>query len=952
MDMDSGEVEFRPLDRLWESSSQNWRLVFFPNGPSRMIQGTRHLLDIRSGTFQGFAARLRPLEYSEYLTISLDIQSYSISIELPRFRLSFFAHGGELELKNMQGMVIDDNQCTGTMIGLSSQLVLCHKDSTFASLPRSRCVLIPRGSVHFSFSADRNHVRLHIDTRTNFTRRVTWDRYEVDSDLGLLVGNVNLTSRLYRIYLHALCSHPLPDPLTGQTGTDHALQELQAAGSFSFQKLTEDDVELLRLIGNITPRREYYPKHLSVMQTINWSPQLPALSQHHMFGTAVRKILEYAQSLTTFAGLKGNNVDLDYKCESASVLMARATRRNAVYYEGGIEASAGFDRRYNSRDLPYIADRDSHGIEALNTSQLVYAWPTGLTRHLEPSELIKTFKGWGNMRGPMEGTSLMYTREWLHVDLPAKWLSIYDICRQTGQHALKYKLVFSFAALSFSSPSLRKFIPILLAFATIRGPLFIAPPLHSSYDLTVGFEALRTQVRSMIISRTHLLNDSPARHLLRDPNESRDTFRSRQTEHYDEHISSRANDAADRLMMECNSSSPQSPFDQADDPNWFKVEKIMSDVTEYFASCSRNRDLRSFASQVTTILEGNYKISPQRGEQIPGFRFVPQFEVTLSQPDSSFTLENLLFYRADSAPTRSSCEIETGAHVKHRPLDQPIDTSILENLISQFQRKSRSKLTQLYSERLESSRRELHRQQTPASLKRIPPVSDCLAYRDHCKGRLHDFFSSIRSSLSPSTTTERILADAGLWPRLHHRSVLHPLASTANIYLKPEWADILAALAEVFIEYQHSQRLLGYALQSDAENFYKELDSASFSRRDAVRNSDWLLIQVRNAFSYIEFRFLTKPLSDPRQFHHPHDPVRRGARDDGSLLERQHDSAAQHGRGEVSRYRTPCSRRPGRLAQARSSGCFEASCWSNVPSARRAYLRPFQSSNFLSSILP
>ena len=858
--MNSGEVEFRPLDRLWESSPQNWRLVFFPNGPSRMIHGTRHLLDIRSGTFQGFATRIRPLEHSEYLTIFLDIQSYGISIELPRFRLSFFAHDGELESKNMQGMVIDNNQCTGTMIGLSSQLVLRHKDPTFASLPRSRCVLIPRGSVHSSLSADRNHVRVHIDTQTNFKRQVTWDKYEIDFDLGLLVGNVNLTSRLYRIYLHALCSHPLPDPLTGQTGTDHALQELQGAGSFSFQKLTEADVELLRLIGSITPRREYYPKHLSVMQTINWSPQLPALSQHHMFDTAVGKILEYAQSLTTFAGLKGSNVDLNYKCESASVLMARTTRRNAIYYEGGIGESAGFDRRYDSRDFPHIADHDTHGIEALNTSRLVYAWPTGLTRHLKPSELIETFKSWANMSGPMEGISLMYTREWLCLDLPVKWLSIYDICRQTGQSASKYKLVFSFAALSFSSPSLRKFIPILLAFATIRDSSFIAPPFHPSYDLTVGFEALRKKVRSMIISGAYLLDDSPARHLSRNLDENQKKFRSRQTEHYDEHISGRANDATDRLMVECDSPRPHSsPFDQADDRDWFKVEKIMSDVTEYFASCSHNRDLRSFASQVTTILEGNYEISPQRGEQIPGFRFVPQFEVTPSQPDSSFTLANLLSHRADSAPARSSCKVETGAHVKPRPLDQPIDTSILENLISQFQRKSRSKLTQLYSERLESSRRELHGQQTPALPKHIPPVSDCLAFRDHCKSRLHDVFSSIRSSLSPLTTTERILVDAGLWPRLHHRSVLHPLASTANIYLNPEWADILAAFAEVFIEYQHSQRLLGYALQSDAEKFYKELDSASFNRRDAVRNPDWLLIQVRIISIMTTFRLLTKP---------------------------------------------------------------------------------------------
>ncbi len=306
MDTSNGEVEFRPLDQLWKPSSQNWRLVFFPDGrPSKMIhgtQGTRYLVDIRSGTFNGIAARIRHFEYSEYLTIIYD-KSHSISIELPRFRLSFFLSEGELESKNMHGMVIDNNQCLGTMIGLGSQLVLRNKDPKFASLPHSRHVIIPHGDVHFTLSPDENHVRVHIDTRTHFMRQVTWHKYEIDSDLGLLVGNVNLASRLYRIYLHALCSNPLPDPLTSQTGTDHALQELGAAGCFSFQRLTEADVKLLRLIESITPCRQYYPQHLRVMQTTEWSSHLPALSQHGAFEPAVRSILQYAQSLAIFPEL-------------------------------------------------------------------------------------------------------------------------------------------------------------------------------------------------------------------------------------------------------------------------------------------------------------------------------------------------------------------------------------------------------------------------------------------------------------------------------------------------------------------------------------------------------------------------------------------------------------------------------------------------------------------------
>ena len=642
MDIPSGIVEFRPLDRLWDSSLQNWWLEFFPdsNRPSRMIHSTaqtRHLLDIRSPTFKGIAEHIFPLERPEYLTITLGVQSHDVSIELPRFRLSFFVSKGELESKNLRGMVIDNNQSTGTMIGLRSQLVLRHKDTIFASLPRSRCVLIPRGGIDFSISPDKNHVRVHINASL---RQIAWEKYEINSDIGLLVGSINLTSRLYKIYLHALCSHPLPDPLTGQTGTDHALQELKAAGSFSFQRLTKADVELLRLIGDLTPRRNYYPRHLHVMETVTWSPQLPALSQHGMFDTEVRKILDYAQSLSTFAG-KDNNIDLKYERRSASILIGRATQRNAVYYEAAGKTSTNFDERFNSRDS-HIVDHDSDGIEALNTSQLVYAWPVGLTRDLKPSELLDTFKGWGDMKGPLEGSSLMYTREWLNDNLPARWLSIYDLCRQTGESASKYQLVFSFAALAYNSPSLRRFIAVLLAFATIHQSRLLKPPPHLSYNLAVGFKPSRDQVRSMITSGTNDFNNSPAAHLSLNWNETWEQFHTRKSKYYDNYISSRTATILEELMVEPHSSHPQSPFHQANDSSWFDTKTIMTTVREYFASCSHNRDLRSFTVDVTTILEANSTPSPLTG-QVPRFCFVPQFNIYTGQhPDFPFTLENLL----------------------------------------------------------------------------------------------------------------------------------------------------------------------------------------------------------------------------------------------------------------------------------------------------------------------
>ena len=860
LDLRNGEVEFRPLGRLWDQSSesQNWRLLFLLDRP-KMIHGksttstTRRLIDIRSGTFKDIAARIDSLENAKYLTMVYDVQMLQVSIELPRFRLSFFVNAiGELESKNMEGMVIDNNQCTGTMIGLSSRLVLRNKDSIFASLPRSRCVLIPHGHVHFNFSPDRNHVRVRVDIDTP-RRQVTWYKYEIDSDLGLLVGTVNLTSRLYRIYLHALCSHPLPDPLMSQTGTDHALHELRAAGSFSFQRLTEADVELLRLIGNLTPLRSYYPTHLRVMQNIKWSADLPALSQHGGFDVAVRKILQYAQSLTIFdvkdrkAKCGGDSYLMERATQktSDSFLMERATRRNGVYYEGGVKRSPESDRRYDSRDSPHVTDYDSEGIEALTTSRLVYAWPTDLTRRFEASELLETFREWGDLRGPIPDASLIYTREWLDSDdspLKVKWLSIYDLCRAGPSN--KFELVFSFAALAYhSNMRLRNFIPTLLAVAAIpRSNISLpSPPPHSAYNLADGFQPLRGRVQSMIASRKYNLADSPAGRLSQRSNESSSDFRFRQSSQYDENISQRKiNPAADYFMNQWPCSTPSFPFHQMND-SWFDTKTIKKEIEAYFLSCSHNAELRSFISDVATKLNARYKSLPS--VQIPRFCFVPQFDVRSDGTDCPFILENLLSSRTDSAPQPSSHEFRRRVFINPTGFGQPIDTSGLEKLISQFQHNSLSTLASLYSERLESSRRELCGQQKSIFSEDLPSMKECLEYRDQCRDRLDHWFCSIFSALAPSSSNpaELILNAGGLWPRIHRRSILQALASTANMTFTPQWNRSLTTFAEMFIEYQKSQRLVAYAFRSEVDNFFKE----AINLPVVESNPDWLLIQVR-----------------------------------------------------------------------------------------------------------
>ncbi|TDL21943.1 hypothetical protein BD410DRAFT_828691 [Rickenella mellea] len=211
-------IELRPLDTLWISSPKNWHIqlpqvgrwtVFRPSSPSVC------LIDLRSRTFTMFAKCVKPLERRQFVHVEMDGTSNTLSLNLPRFKLSFFVNAANLiESKNFRGMVIDSDQSVGSLIGLSNQLVLRPRNEDLLMLPRSRRIIIPQGDICFKKNAHHSHVEIV----TNEDRHLTFYEYKIDTELGYLAGSVHLTNRLHLLYLNALTSHCLPDPLTGRTG--------------------------------------------------------------------------------------------------------------------------------------------------------------------------------------------------------------------------------------------------------------------------------------------------------------------------------------------------------------------------------------------------------------------------------------------------------------------------------------------------------------------------------------------------------------------------------------------------------------------------------------------------------------------------------------------------------------------------------------------------------------
>jgi hypothetical protein len=124
-------------------------------------------------------------------------------------------------------MCVDVDQSLGTLVGYHSKLFLRDEETD-----QRVVILLLKGSVSFSkpSSVPRSIFSDHPDVYA--TCELSQNSYSLRSDdlPGKLVRDGELQSSLFLIYLHALTSFCLLDPLTHKTGTEQALQILGSAG--------------------------------------------------------------------------------------------------------------------------------------------------------------------------------------------------------------------------------------------------------------------------------------------------------------------------------------------------------------------------------------------------------------------------------------------------------------------------------------------------------------------------------------------------------------------------------------------------------------------------------------------------------------------------------------------------------------------------------------------------
>ncbi|KDQ56360.1 hypothetical protein JAAARDRAFT_70670 [Jaapia argillacea MUCL 33604] len=827
MDVSTGEIEFRPLQNPWDSATKEWTMIFCVDHPLILKTATSiRLIDIRSPSFAMISACLEPLEYKEYLMPTCNSVGESLVIDLPRFRLSFSLNThGNLECQNLPGMVIDPNQSTGTMFGLESQLILRKIDINDGLSP-IRSVIIPIGEVRTARNG--HHTTITVDTK--FQRRVRFHRYHIDTTLGRLVGSVALDCELYKVHLHAVSSHCLPDPLTGTTGTEEALLALRSARCKSFQNLDDDAMEILDKISSLTPRRVYYPIHLQVMQSTKWEENLPSTAQHDGFWIVVETIKQHAASLSVFQrpGCCSDSGALPL----IPLLLDRAARRNAIYYPPeltDIVSSDSGDLVYVSQDL-LDGNHDDEGEQmACKFSAMIHNWPLRLNTS---RQLWDTLTGWQEISGSQSTSLTMsYRRHWMEQGLNEVWVTLYDLCRNGGT---RYEVMFSLCSMAYGPNRLEvhDLIPTILAFATLPQFRSIHPPPWSSYDLSKGVYPKRQELSQLARECAIAMEQSPASHIQRNYRETDPSYEHRRQSSYQDSLSSETTQIVDFLMAQWPCPTPT--FPSTGSFKFIDTNILMGRAIPLFRSWSSNADLHEHILAVQNVLDQSFQ---PISNSPPKYSFTPCTIATIGtapfSPLSRLTLRHLLQRNTPKAGSLPDI------------LRAPSASPALQSLISEFQSSS-DRFPRRYGEGLMKSLEALHTS-SPHPRKEYSIVEVVLHY-EKCRAYVQEVFASILSALSPSTPIEKVVFTSHLWPRITRRSVLALLATTCGISLTTPWKDILSVFAMALLLYQRSQRILGCALLGKKEDVWRELENVGCFDRDSALNVDWLLIQIDGDF--------------------------------------------------------------------------------------------------------
>ncbi|KAH8792932.1 hypothetical protein DL96DRAFT_1828817 [Flagelloscypha sp. PMI_526] len=810
--LSSKEVEFAPVETPWETSRRHWHLQY---GPRRSVlyetaNKDRSLVDPNSRTFRMFYERVKPLEEREWVWMlhRPSTSAHPISISLPRYRLSFLfsPKHDSLESQDFPGTIIDRNQSIDTLHGLANKLVLREKvnKAVAFAFPRIRRVLIPDGRIHRKQTS--HHQTIIVDTDPKHAKRVAYHVYHIDKEFNTLVcQSSRLDSRLFKIYLHALTSHVLPDALTCMTGVEEALHQLQSAACMSFQRLTDADISRLRAIAALTPRRDYYPIHLKVMQNIHWST-LPSTSQLANFALRVEEILAYDRELAMFEATTLDN--LPELNPPNDPLLHRARYSEYKIYTVQVLTASNLDISIPSDSLwypPPPSDTQTHPAH-IRAASIVFRRTLPLYHQSTPDlhSLLSSYKTLTSV--PPDLNLIGYSRNWFQFsrsDMQSYWLGIWKTCSQFGHlDQARFRLLFSAASWAylpggtFSELLLNH---LVLAFQSPFKDHGIASgnQVVFSFGSSPSPDHLRTAISRSVKPVSDTPNSFDPTHI---------SLIIALTNHWEQHLS------FESFVI---SSIPDVTINQ---------RTFMSDLQEISAQCHLNRNFRQWShfQESSLVGSGSHSVPLTAWSVIP-IAFTPQPKASLvkySSPLHSHSPPFACPLSNNTVPLQSQMPIR-GTYNSNAADSLAIVLGDLSASSNRLHQRYAHDMGQSQSSLVQAILQSKSQPTTPS----VPDLPEIEGRYTQEKQKFNQCMSTIVRALAPVTLAERLLEGCRRSNPPNLRLLLIFMTFRHWPSLSNNWKYTMVKLCQHFMHVQYLRRLFHHARLGWEDELNSELET-------------------------------------------------------------------------------------------------------------------------------
>lgn len=844
LNLNTGVLEIRQ-DDPWKSKKNNWYLNIHTRRATR--KSVHVLVDPNSAVASRVFQNFHMFEYARNITV-YQPPIGSMRVELKRLELDFFVNRAGLLQSPQLGAVIAESrlQDPGTWHGLRSKIVV-RSVKNHSKLS----ILVPIGEVEIE--RDAQHVAIVIKNTgiyLKFTLNEVLGRIECPAEPRLLYT---------RALLHALTSHFLPDRFTGRTGVEEALYYLQTGSYLPWTSLPAEVMDILIHMAALTPARTYYPANLKCMETVHWDHRLPTSIQDDRYRGLIERICQRNTDLSPFTAAPENN---QRACPAGDHhLESRALSRIYAY-------RAKDDEVYQTRDRRAMTDEHRH---IKLTCQLLSEWPKNILNTPVLGSLLEKFPiigGYGRLFDKVQLTDL------LNVDFGIDWGALSQTAIDSHEKD-KYRLMFMFSPMAFSSETPMELIRVLISFAVFAELKELIPPAVPAYN---RFQLGRIPEAKEL---AELLKD--AKVLFASEDQAQDTLRGqlalRRLEH-DKEATRSCEQFVESILAQWPNKEIDADHLHKTSEKVFDRDEALALMLPEWGRLTENFELSQYLEKVQLVL-----LRHSRDERDQPFDHFESMDMAPPRPllypiaikgGEAPSIQELLQkglpgYTNLSAATSPSqgtpavlSSLPNGVHQMPRPSkdtprevkntlpipDAPAHIQELRRIIAPY-RHSSSLVQKRYGLELEQSIDALvtHIGEPKVEPQPFNPT-EFSKEMFQAKEHIRHCMERIRGALQNGDSCAKWLQYAGLWPRVTPITLLTELRSTSGVAFGNGTKHALVALGLAITSYQRLLRIEA-AIQKGVgrqqgrqQQILDERNNLGHQNWSPLEYADWLLLEI------------------------------------------------------------------------------------------------------------